>query len=129
MEPAGDILKGLRILVAEDEFLILMDIENMLCELGCEIVGPVATVDAALDAIGRQPMDGALLDINLNGKRITPAAEELAVRGIPFVLCSGYGSEPRDEAVIRDALRLTKPFNLDSLRAMMEKAFSEGARR
>ena len=125
METPDDKLKGLRVLVAEDEFLILLDIEIMLGELGCEIVGPVATVEAALQAIGGGAMDGALLDMNLHGKRITPAAEELAARGIPFVVCTGYGREPRDEAVIRDAPRLTKPFNLESLRAAMVEAFSE----
>ena len=51
MPPDDERLKGLRILVAEDELLVLMMLENMLRELGCQIVGPVATVDAALDAV------------------------------------------------------------------------------
>ncbi len=116
-------LAGLRILVAEDEMLILLDIENMLDDIGCEIAGPVATVDAALATIRRNDLDGALLDMSLHGKRITPVAEELVARGVPFVLCTGYGREPNDEAVIRDAPRLTKPFSTGSLRAAMNEAF------
>lgn len=116
-------LAGLRILVAEDEMLILLDIEAMLDEVGCEIVGPVATVDAAFATIRRNDLDGALLDMSLHGERITSVAEELVSRGVPFVLCTGYGREPNDEAVIRDAPRLTKPFSADSLRARMNEAF------
>ncbi|WP_075213942.1 response regulator [Mongoliimonas terrestris] len=116
-------LKGLRILVAEDELLILLAIEGMLHDIGCEVVGPVATVEAALSAIRQTDLDGALLDMNLHGQRITPAAEALVARGVPFVLCTGYGKEPRDEAAIRDAPRLTKPFSCESLRAAMDEAF------
>lgn len=123
MSASAEKLKGLRILVAEDEALILMDIETMLEDLGCEIVGPVATVDAALSAIRLNEMDGALLDMSLHGERITPAAEALVARKVPFVLCTGYEREADDEPAIRDAPRLSKPFNLQSLRAAMVQAF------
>ena len=128
MLPTLEKLQGLRILVAEDEALILMEIEDMLHDIGCEIVGPVATLDAALAAIRRDDLDGALLDINLHGERITPAAEELVARGVRFVLCTGYGREAGDEAVIRDAPRLTKPFDARSLRAALNEAIA-GTRR
>jgi CheY-like chemotaxis protein len=117
-------LQGLRILVAEDEALISMDIEDMLQDIGCEIVGPVATVDAALAAIRENHLDGALLDMSLHGERITPAAEELVARGVRFILCTGYGRNPDDETAIRDAPRLTKPFTLEGLRAAISDAFS-----
>ena len=124
MSPSPGKLQGLRILVAEDEALILMDIEDMLHDMGCEIVGPVATLDAALAAIRQNDLDGALMDMRLHGERITPAAEELVARGVCFILCTGYGRNPDDEAVIRDAPRLTKPFTLDGLRTAMMDAFS-----
>lgn len=123
MTLSAENLKGLRILVAEDEMLILLDIEDMLHEFGCEIVGPVATVEAALATIRKNDLDGALLDMSLHGERITPAAEELLARGVPFVLCTGYGRESRDEAAIRDAPRLNKPFTQESLSAAMSDAF------
>jgi CheY-like chemotaxis protein len=124
MSPSLGNLQGLRILVAEDEALILMEIEEMLQDIGCEVVGPVATLDAALGAIRGNDLDGALLDMSLHGERITPAAEELVARGVRFILCTGYGRNPDDEAAIRDAPRLTKPFTLDGLRAAMTEAFS-----
>ena len=127
MSPSPGKLQGLRILVAEDEALILMEIEGMLQDIGCEIVGPVSTLDAALVAIRQNEMDGALLDMSLHGERITPAAEELVARGVRFILCTGYGRNPDDEAAIMDAPRLTKPFTLDGLRAAMDETFA-GAR-
>ena len=126
MSPSPEKLHGLRILVAEDEALILLDIEDMLHDLGCEIVGPVATVDAAMSAIRQSAMDGAILDVSLHGERITPAADALRARGIRFILCTGYGRNPDDEPAIRDAPRLAKPFTLDSLRAAVTDAFAAG---
>jgi CheY-like chemotaxis protein len=123
MSLSRETLQGLRILVAEDEALVLMEIEDILYDFGCEIVGPVATVDDALAAIRQNDLDGALLDMSLHGDRITPAAEELLARGVRFILCTGYGRELGDEAVIKDAPRLTKPFNASSLRAAMVETF------
>lgn len=111
--------------MAEDEALILMDLQAMLGDLGCEVVGPVATVDAALAVTRQNELDGALLDINLHGERITPAAEELVARSVRFILCTGYGRNLDDEPAIRDAPRLTKPFTLYSLRAAMTSVFPE----
>ena len=50
-------------------------------------------------------------------------ADALVARGVPFVLCTGYAREDGDEAAIRNAPRLTKPFNMQSLRAAMDDAF------
>jgi DNA-binding NarL/FixJ family response regulator len=116
-------LQGLRILVAEDETLVLMEIEDMLRELECEIVGPVSTVKAAVAAIRQNDLDGALLDMNLRGERVAPAAEELLARGVPFLLVTGYSTQAGDEPALKDAPRLHKPFTLHSLGAAMSDAF------
>jgi DNA-binding LytR/AlgR family response regulator len=122
--PSFEKLQGLRILVAEDETLVLMEIEYMLRELECEIAGPVSTVGAAVTAVRQNDLDGALLDINLRGERIAPAAAELLTRGVPFILCTGYASGAGDERVLKDAPRLHKPFSLHSLGAAMSDAFA-----
>lgn len=127
MERQRESLTGLRILVAEDEAFVLMDIEDMLRELQCEIVGPVSTVEAAVAAIRENPIDGALLDLNLHGQTILPAAEELVRRAVPFLLVTGYASRDGDGSVLRDAPRLKKPFSLDGLRAAMHEVFIQRA--
>ena len=126
MAPSLEKLRGLRILVAEDEALVLMEIEDVLGEFGCEIVGPVSTVGAAVAAIRHNDLDGALLDMNLHGERIVPAAEELLARGVQYILCTGYASSAGDEPVLKDAPRLIKPFSPQSLGAAMTEAFARG---
>ena len=66
------LLSGRRVLVVEDEMLILMMIEDMLADLGCESVTAAATVDQALALIDAQVFDAAMLDMNLNGNKAMP---------------------------------------------------------
>ena len=127
MERRRESPTGLRILVAEDETFVVMEIEDMLQDLQCEIVGSVSTVEAALAAIRENPIDGALLDLNLHGQTILPAAEELMRRSVPFLLVTGYASRNGDVPALRDAPRLKKPFSFDDLRAAMNEVFIQRA--
>ena len=63
-------LAGHRILVAEDEALIALELEQILENLGCEVVGPLSRVDDVLENAERGGFDGALLDVNLRGRQI-----------------------------------------------------------
>jgi CheY-like chemotaxis protein len=102
-------LGACRVLVVEDEMLIAMTIEDVLQGLGCEIVGPVATIEKALKLAQGGAFDAAILDVTIRGGKVYPVAEQLLARGIPFVLASGYGDWALPEA-LRDQPRLTKPF-------------------
>ena len=72
------LLSGRRILVVEDEMLVLMSIEDMLADLGCKSVTAAATVDQAIAFIHAQVFDAAMLDMNLNGTKSFPIADKLA---------------------------------------------------
>jgi CheY-like chemotaxis protein len=76
------LLSGRRVLVVEDEMLVLIMIEDMLADLGCKSVTSAATIDKALALIDAQAFDFALLDINLNGSNSHPVAEALMARGV-----------------------------------------------
>jgi PAS domain S-box-containing protein len=89
-------IRGNRILVVEDEALVAIALCDTLCECGFEIVGPCSTVSEALSVISAVKFDAAVLDVNLNGEMIYPAAELLAERGIPFVFMTGYSVEGID---------------------------------
>ncbi|MDP8917803.1 MAG: response regulator [Pseudomonadota bacterium] len=119
----GD-LNGLRILVVEDEAAISLLLEDMLLDFGCEVVGPAARLSAALDAVSREQVDLAILDVNVAGEPIYPVAEALAQREIPFVFSTGYGS-----AGIRDTFRdrpvLQKPFAQHDLKQKLLMARSK----
>jgi CheY-like chemotaxis protein len=84
-------LAGRRILVVEDEYLIMTDIASGLEQAGAEVVGPAATVDDALRLVrDASRIDAAILDINLRGVMAFPVADALADRGVPFVFSTGY---------------------------------------
>jgi two-component system, response regulator PdtaR len=99
-----------QILVVEDEFLIAMELEQTLQRAGYGVIGPVASVGAALGLLQNTRPDAAVLDGNLAGERVTPVAEVLRAMAVPFVLASGYGPEDfKDEEVLRNVVNLGKP--------------------
>lgn len=102
-------LQGLRVLVVEDEMMVSMLIEDMLGELGCQVVGPAARLDEAMALAREADLDCAVLDVNLGGQPIFPLADLLRERGRPFAFATGYG-----DAGLRDVDRgtpvLQKPF-------------------
>ncbi len=108
-------------LVVEDEFLVSMDIQLMLAQLGCEVVGPCGDLAAALRAVEVQTPDVALLDINIRGQPVTPVADALAARAVPFVFCTGYRL---DQLAGRypTTLRLMKPFQIADLDNALRRA-------
>ena len=83
-------LKGARVLIVEDAVLLALELETGLSEAGATVVGPAYELEEAL-ALLDQPIDAAVLDANLNGHSVTPVAELLHQRGIPFVFATGYG--------------------------------------
>jgi CheY-like chemotaxis protein len=116
-------LAGFRILVVEDEMLVLMAIEDMLADLGCEVVVAAASNEQAIAFIEAQDFDAALLDLNLNGIRSYPVADVLAARGVPFAFATGYGgSGLRD--VDRDQPILVKPYGAASLETILVELLS-----
>jgi CheY-like chemotaxis protein len=103
------ILKGLRVLVVEDEMMVSMLIEDMLSDLGCLVVGPASRLDDAMELARTGDLDCAVLDVNLGGQQIFPLADLLRERGAPFAFATGYG-----DAGLRDVDKgtpvLQKPF-------------------
>ncbi len=92
-----------KILVVEDEYFIVDDLVRAFEATGAELVGPVASVDDALDLIEEtERIDGAVLDVNLRGEMVYPVADALLARGVPFVFATGYdkGSVPAPYAHI-----------------------------
>lgn len=100
--------------------LVLIMIEDMLADLGCESVTSAATVDKALALIHVQVFDVALLDVNLNGNDSQPVAEALSARGVPFVYSTGNtGESSRDGYSDRPVLK--KPFKYEELAAILSR--------
>jgi CheY-like chemotaxis protein len=112
-------LNGLRVLVVEDELIIAMELENLLRRLGCIALDAVPTIQQALRVLASAQPDFVVLDVNLQGQRVTPMAEALQERGVPFVVVTGYGSERLPEKALQDAPCLRKPVNGKQLGSTM----------
>ena len=120
MMAADSVLSGLRLLVVEDEAMVAMMIEDQLTDLGCIVVGVVASVSAGLAAIEEKAsrLDAAVLDINLGDEKVYPVAGRLTDRGIPFIFSTGYSLAGIDAEFARTPT-LSKPFGPKALEATL----------
>ncbi|TGQ63501.1 MAG: response regulator [Mesorhizobium sp.] len=110
-----------RVLILEDEPLVAMLLEDLLLEMGHEVVGSVAWISQAMKLADQMDIDFAILDINLGGAKSFPVAEILRRRGIPFVFATGYGSEGL-EREFENELILQKPYEAHELKRAIEQA-------
>lgn len=121
---SGADLAGLRILIVEDEFLLAMELETLLQQRGCMVLGPVSSVGQALTMLDGEQPDIALLDVNLKGERATPVAAALRARGVPFILITGYSVMQLSEPELRAAPRIDKPVNCRALKRAVASTLS-----
>jgi CheY-like chemotaxis protein len=112
---------GKRVLVVEDELMIRMLLEGMLTDLGHSVAAEAGGIEEALTLAKEAEFDVAVLDVNLNGKPITPVVEILVARGLPFVFASGYGQSGVPEPY-RGNPTLQKPFQAAALAKAIEAA-------
>ena len=119
------VLAGRRILVVEDEVVVAMMVEDLLLDLGCEVVGPAARLDQGLRLAADEALDAAILDVNLNDRRSYPIAEELRRRGVPFLFATGYAAE---EVRCHDAEApiIRKPYDGPMIEAALRCLLSSG---
>jgi CheY-like chemotaxis protein len=117
----ADAARRPRILVVEDEMLVAMAVEGLLEDLGCEIAATCGHLDEALRAAAGEPLDFAILDVNLEGKRSYAVADALRARGVPFVFATGYGREAMDAAYAGQPT-LAKPFMPADLERALKQA-------
>lgn len=113
-------LKGRRVLIVEDRYLIAADLAEQVRALGGEVIGPAPSLAAARRLLCDQIPDLALLDVNLEGELIFPIAEELAQADTPIILVTGYEGETLPEPW-RSRPRLLKPVDGRALREELHK--------
>jgi len=110
---------GLRVLVVEDNYLMAESTAMTLTDFGCEVVGPAGQLEKAMELAEREPLDGALLDINLRGKLAFPVGLILRRRNVPFALVTGYGEQFKVIEELADTPRLEKPYTLNELKSLL----------
>ncbi len=119
-------LRGRRILVVEDEAIVAMMLEEMLRDLGCDVIGPAMTVSEALAAVAENALDLAILDVNVSREPVYPVAELLRSRNIPVIFSTGYGADEQRSrySQYHDCAILSKPYDSDDLERMLRKVFN-----
>lgn len=111
-------LVGLRVFIAEDEFHVLLLLEDMLAELGCAICDSVSSLRAALDRADATEAQIAVLDVNLRGKPVFAVAQILRNRGISMVFSTGYGADGIGPEW-KSCPVIQKPFAIETLQAAL----------
>lgn len=132
-------MKSLRIVVADDEFLIRMDLKELLHELGHEVVGEASNGDAALQEVQRLKPDMAILDVKMDkidgikvaklitGQKIcavlllTAYSEQELINRALDAGVMGYLVKPVTEKELEPALRISWARYLDLLSLKQKK--------
>jgi CheY-like chemotaxis protein len=117
---------GRSVFLVEDEVMIRMMVADMLEELGYSIAAEAGDINEALKLAQSVEFDLAILDVNVNGKVISPVADLLAARNRPFIFATGYGSSGLP-AEYRDRPALQKPFQIETLARMIEQTLNRTA--
>jgi len=111
-----------RILLVEDEYMIAQDTADGLRALGAEVVGPLSSVSKAMAVVEQDcELDGAVLDINLQGQMVFPVADRLLARNVPIVFTSGY-DENALPTRYTGVLLCQKPVTPQRLRSALSEA-------
>lgn len=116
----GD-LNGVKVFVVEDESLVAMQLEDMLDDLGCLVVGTAMRVSGAHRLIDSGiEIDVAILDVNIGGETVYPVAERMREAGIPIVFATGYGRCGVEERW-HDCPILQKPYTIQQIEASIDQ--------
>ena len=121
-----EMLRNRRILLVEDEYFVATEIAELLRSFGAEVVGPFARLQPVLEAVRHEALDGALLDVRLDGETTEQVAVMLAARGVMVLLVTGYEAEQLPPG-LRHLPRLGKPFSSGDLLQALRRLYSPEA--
>lgn len=116
-------LRGLRVLLVEDNFLIARALKRLLEGFGCEVVGPYPTLEEGERVAESSDIHGGVLDVNIRGGNSAKIARLLEERGVPFLFISGYSSPPLHDADLLEHTRLSKPIDAKTLHSALLAVF------
>jgi two-component SAPR family response regulator len=121
-----------RVLVVEDEFHMAQYVDGILRRMGMQVVGPVGTLRQAMILAEMEPVDAALLDVQLqpdvclpHHDRVFPVADMLRRRRIPFSFVTAYEDRTIDRFPTDPVLR--KPFREDQLQNVVRRLLCDGS--
>ena len=118
-------LVDLRIFIVEDEALVAMNLEMILEDLGCQVVGPAMRFERAKTMVEDGiKADAAILDVNIGGLEVFPLAEQLHELGMPLVFATGYDMSDFPEKW-RNTPALRKPYTMEEVAQGLDRALAQ----
>jgi DNA-binding response OmpR family regulator len=118
----GELFRGRRVLVLEDEPIIAMLLAELIEAAGGD-AERVSSLAAAALAMDRSTPDLAILDINIHNQTSFAIAERLDRLRVPFIFASGYGNKA-NPAGMEQVPTVTKPYDLRELEQALGAAIS-----
>ncbi|XAZ26301.1 response regulator (plasmid) [Sinorhizobium sp. B11] len=113
-----------RVLLVEDDLLLAMDMEDFLVDQGFQVVGPFGRLAQALQALSGQPVDLAIVDLNLAGELSFPLIDTLRRRETPIIVCSGYAELPEIRSKLADLPLIAKPWSPQALTKRIDEVLN-----
>lgn len=107
------------VLIVEDNFIIALDLEDTVRQLGVQNIRAASNVATALAAITERTPRFALLDVNLGVETSFEVATRLVALGVPFAFMTGYGENAPFPPDLAHVTRVRKPFTQQSLVAVL----------
>jgi CheY-like chemotaxis protein len=118
-------LSGKRCFVLDDEFLIALDIQQILERAGAAHVVSVASAAEAVALLGREPkFDVAVLDVKLGDpeRNSLDVAALLQNQGTPFVFLTGMRVDDVHAKIFPNAPVIEKPYDAAGLLRAVQHA-------
>lgn len=110
-------VEGTRVILVEDEALLLIEMQDQLEDLGCIVVGTAARLPEATALANSADFDVAILDMNIQGQRIDPVARIIQNRGLPVIFVTGYGARTLPPGIAAPVI--DKPCSSEKLRPLL----------
>ena len=125
MPKSDSLLSGKRCFVLDDEFLIALDIQQILERAGAAHVASVASAAEAVALLGREPkFDVAVLDVKLGDpeRNSLDVAALLQTQGTPFVFLTGMRVDDVHAKIFPNAPVIEKPYDAAGLLRAVQHA-------
>jgi DNA-binding NtrC family response regulator len=88
----AEVLRGLSVLVVEDEFLLLSELEAVLLDAGADAVHACRTLPEATSTLDNCEVAAAILDVRIGRESVAPVARKLASCKTPFLFYTGQSA-------------------------------------
>ncbi len=126
-------LGGVRVLVVEDDFMLAQALTSTIQGAGGTVVGPVPSIQEALEILealdaldALDDLDLGLLDIMLQDGVSTPVAERLLARGRPVLFLTGFHALDMLPERLHSIPCLEKPVERTDLLAALQQITGGG---